>query len=412
MQKRFVVLADGKGGHQVELGFGTPMLPQPAPAMISGGTPYYSPRLGEVVRSEEPSQYLRPDARLEIGNGEAMTRPQPDPSGSTHRDIVGPAERIAEAVPSPTVSDHTGTFESAAASDSALELAYAPEVECMVDHTLADLDVDAQWGWYWFRVAQLYALHACVPLLRFAEAHEAEFRAYCGKAFGKDAATLTAIDPARASIESLVFALQVRHDPEARNMKRAHRAECANAIGWFAHLCAETERDKAVELARALGRIAGIATLYRKHKDEKDPSRQERAVKAKAARNARMSQSEAPPSGVPVSDVPTEGSAAKIELLSAVATAVAHATSALNSGDRQEATQLLDHLREKAGIRPVVNPVAPAPEQLIVVLLQVGETIIGPIYDKSMCTAAVAQIVTEHLQRQIPPEGLAAGDTI
>jgi hypothetical protein len=405
MQQRFVVRPDGKGGHQVvKLGSGIPM-PQPAPVMVSDGTPHHSPPLGEVVRSEEPSQYLRPDARLEIGNGKAMTRPQPDPSGSTHRDIVGPAERIAEAVPSPAVGDHTGTFESAAASNSALELAHAPEVECMVDHTLADLDVDAQWGWYWFRVAQLYALHACVPLLQFAEAHEAEFRAYCGKAFGNEAAMLTAIDPARASIESLAFALQVRHDPEARNMKRAHRAECANAIGWFAHLCAETDRNKAVELAWSLGRIAGIAALYRKYKDERDPSRQERAVKARAARSARVSQSEAPPSTIPVSEVPRGGSAVKIELLSAVATAVAHATSALNSGDRQEVTQLLDHLEEKAGIRPVVNPVAPAPEQLIVVLLQVGETIIGPIYDKSMCAAAVAQIVAEHLQRQLPPGG-------
>ena len=408
MQQRFVMLPDGKGGYQVvELGFGTPM-PRPAPAMVSSGTPYDSPRLGEVIRTEEPHRrYLRPDARLVIGNGAAITRPehwpQPDPSESTHRDITGPAER-ADATPSPTVSDQTGEFESTAANSIGSELADAPEVERMVDHTLADLDAAAQWGWYWFRVAQLYALHACVPLFRFAEAHEREFRAYCGKAFAKDAATLTVIDPARASIGSLAFALQVRQDPEARNMKRPHRAECANAIGWFAHLCVETDWNKAVELARSLGRIAGIAALYRKHKDDKDPSRQERAVKAKAARSARMSQNEVPPTTVPASDLPTEGSAAKIELLSAVATAVALATSALNSGDHQEATQLLDHLKENAGIRPVVNPVAPAPEQPIVILLWVGDTIIGPICDKSMCTAAVAQIVTEHLQRQLPRE--------
>ena len=87
MQQRFVVAPDGKNGRQiVELGCGTPM-PQPAPAMVSGGTPHPSPRLGEVVRSEEPHrQYLRPGAPFEIGNGEAITRPQhwPQPDLGEH----------------------------------------------------------------------------------------------------------------------------------------------------------------------------------------------------------------------------------------------------------------------------------------------------------------------------------------
>jgi hypothetical protein len=204
MQQCFVVVPDGKGGQRiVELAFGTAM-PQPAPAMVSGGIPCHSPRLGEVVRNEEPHrQYLGPDARLEIDNGEAMPRSQqwsqPQPFESGHHDIQpDPAERSGEAVRTPPVSDQTGKSESTAASSTALEIGPAPEVERMVDHILADLDVDAQWGWYRFRYAQLYALHACVPLLRFAEAHEREFRAYCGKAFGKDAVILTAIDPARA----------------------------------------------------------------------------------------------------------------------------------------------------------------------------------------------------------------------
>jgi hypothetical protein len=415
MQTRVVVRPDGKGGeHFVEVGLRTPQL-QYAPAMVSGITSYRSLGQGEVIQSQTP--HLQSDGPTQIDNGEAMTRSpewsQPQPSESGHHDIEpDPAERRAEAVPTPPVRDQTGKSESTGASSTALEVGHAPEVERMVDHTLADLDDFARRGWYWFRNAQLYALHACVLLLRFAEAHEREFRAYCGKAFGQDAATVTEIDPARASIESLAFALQVRQDPKARNLKRAHRAGCANAIGWFAHLCVETDPNKAVELARSLGGIAGIAARYRKDKDEKDPSRQERTAKAKATRGARMNQSDVPPSAMPVSDVPTEGSAAETESLSAASIAVALATSALNSSDNQEATQLLDHLKQNAGIRPLVNLVVPAQNQKIVVLLQVGDTIFGPIRDKSISATVVAQLVTEHLQQELPQDGLATTNTV
>jgi hypothetical protein len=422
MRQRFALVPDGKGGNQiVELALGAPP-PQHAPAMISDSIPYRSPGLGEILQSQAPDrQYLRRDERLEIGNGEAMTRqqpwPQPEPAESVHRAPESdPAEPRAETDQSRTMSLDTAELESAPADGGASELALAAEVECMVDHTLADLEAAAQRGWFWFRDAQLYALFACVPLRCFAEAHEHEFRAYCGNVLRKDATAPMVIDPARASIESLAFALQVRRDPDARSMKRPHRAECANAIGWFACLCHETDPDKAVERARSLGRITGIAALYRKYKDEKDPSRQERAVKAKAARNARgTSQREAPPNSVPpslVGDVPTEGPAAKSESLSAAATAVALARSALNTVDYHQITQLLDHLKDKVGIRPVVNPVARAPDQMIVVLLRVGDTIFGPICDKSICATAVAQVVTEHLQQKLPQEGLPGTDAV
>src|SRR5262249_48659188 len=72
----------------------------------------------------------------------------------------------------------------------------------------------------------------------------------------------------------------------ARRLKRDQRAEYANGLGWFTHLCPESDPDRAVELARSLGGLAGIAALYRKHKDEKDPSRQRRIAKARATRSA------------------------------------------------------------------------------------------------------------------------------
>jgi hypothetical protein len=53
-------------------------------------------------------------------------------------------------------------------------------------------------------------------------------------------------------------------------------------------------------------------------------------------------------------------------------------------------------------IRPVANLVPPAPNEMTVVWLQVGETIFGPIRDKSICTTAAAQVVTEHLQQELP----------
>jgi hypothetical protein len=391
MHTRFVMVADGKGGQRiVELGWGTPQ-PRYAPAMGPSSTSYRLPGQGEVIQSQTP--HLQSDGPTQIDNGRAVIRSQEwsqaQRSESGYHDIgPDPAERRAEAVPTRPVSDQAGKFESKAASSTALEVAHTPGVECMVDHTLVDLDVAAQRGWSWVRDGQLYALHACVPLLRFAEAHEREFRDYCGNVFGKDTATLTAIDSERSSIESLAFALQVRQDPEARSMKRAHRAECANAIGWFAHLCVETDRDKAVELARSRGDIAGIAVLYSKHKDEKDPSRQERAAKAKAAR-----------------------SAAKIESL-AVATAVSLARSVVNSVDHHEITRLKAYLKDVVGIHPVVNVGVPTPDQEMGVLLQVGDTIFGPIRDKSISATVVAQLVTEHLQQELPQDGLATTNTV
>src|SRR5262249_46240904 len=94
------------------------------------------------------------------------------------------------------------------------------------------------------------------------------------------------IDPARASLETLVFAVQVLRDANARGLSRAQRAEYANGLGWFGHLCPESDPEKAVELARSSGRLTGIAALYREHKDEKDPSRQRRVAKSQATRSA------------------------------------------------------------------------------------------------------------------------------
>src|SRR5262249_29181184 len=148
------------------------------------------------------------------------------------------------------------------------------------------LEAAAQQLWCGFRNAQLHALFACAPLLRFGEANEGEFRAHCRNVLA-DSPSALRVDLARASVETLAFALQVHLDPDAPSIKRAQRAEYANAIGWFAHRCDEADPVKAVELARSQGRITGIAAQYRQYKDEKDPRRQERVARSKATRSAR-----------------------------------------------------------------------------------------------------------------------------
>jgi hypothetical protein len=82
-----------------------------------------------------------------------------------------------------------------------------------------------------------------------------------------------------------------------------------------------------------------------------------------------------------------------------VSTAVALAGYALENVDHQRITQLLDYLKNVVGIRPLVNLGVPAPGQELVVLLQVGDTIFGPVRAKSISTTVVATLVTEHLQR-------------
>jgi hypothetical protein len=143
-----------------------------------------------------------------------------------------------------------------------------------------------------------------------------------------------------------------------------------------------------------LWRVAAIATLYRKYKDQKDPLRQERAANSKATPNAHgTGQSEAPPSAVTpksivnqqanlpaasarantvtaqvtaneneqtaasppdpdtdVGDEPNAGgitskrSAAKIEPFSAVAAAAALTRAAFNDNDHHQVTLLLEYL--------------------------------------------------------------------
>ena len=143
----------------------------------------------------------------------------------------------------------------------------------------------AQAGWWRFRDAQLHVLVAGAPLLHFAEAHEQVFRGYCRDVLKDVNSPRMMVDPARASLETLAFAVQVWNDPDARSLTRAQRAEYASGLGWFAHLCPETDPDKAVALARSLGRLAGIAALYRKHKHAEDPSRQRRLAKARTTRS-------------------------------------------------------------------------------------------------------------------------------
>src|SRR5262249_37412768 len=154
--------------------------------------------------------------------------------------------------------------------------AYSPGVDCRVDPTLAELVAVAQRGWWRFLNAQLYVLVVAVRLLRFAEAHEKEFRDYCRYVFREINSPRKVIDPVRSSIETLVLVVRVLKDPAARRLiiNRDQRAEYADGLGWFTHQRPESDPEKAVELARSHGGLTGIAALYRKHRDEKDPSRQ------------------------------------------------------------------------------------------------------------------------------------------
>ena len=340
------------------------------------------------------------------------------------------------------MNDHTGLVENPQMNEGAADAAPSPGVECRADPTLEELVVRAQRGWWWFRDAQLYVLVAAIQLLRFAEAHEKEFRAYCRNAFGEINSPGMVIDPARASLETLVFALQVLRDPDARRLTRTQRAEYGNGLGWFAHLCSENDPKKAVELARSLGRLAGIAALYRRHKDEKDPSRQRRAAKSRATRSAQPNDRDGsatppaspaaspadneqasppemaasakddtiatpPPAGEPGStaasplcankDAADGLRAEKVEVPFAVSAAARLAKRAF---DEPKLAQLLvDHLRLQ-GIRPLIN-LAPSPaNQQVWVWLQANGMYFGPICDASICGMVAKQIVTEHLQHR------------
>jgi hypothetical protein len=179
--------------------------------------------------------------------------------------------------------DDIGLVENPMRSENGTDAAHS-QGECRADPTLTQLVETAQTGWRRLRAAELYVLAAGAPLLRFAEAQQKVFREYCGRVLRETNSPARVIDPARASLETLAFALQVSNDPDARTLTRSQRTEYASGLGWFAHLCTESDPDKAVELARSRGRLRGIAALYRKHKDEKDPSRQRRLARARAIR--------------------------------------------------------------------------------------------------------------------------------
>src|SRR5262249_46222958 len=186
------------------------------------------------------------------------------------------------------MNDDTGQIENPPANEGSADAARSPELECRVAPTFEQLVADAQRDWSRFLDAQLYVLAATIELLRFAEAHKKEFRDYCCNVFREINSPRKVIDPARASLESLVFVAAILKAPAARRLKRDQRDEYANGLGWFAHMCRESDAEKAVELARSLGGLTGIAALYRKHKDEKDPSRQRRVAKSRATRSAQL----------------------------------------------------------------------------------------------------------------------------
>jgi hypothetical protein len=238
-------------------------------------------------------------------------------------------------------------------------------------------------------------------------------------------------------------------------MSRYQRAEYANALGWFAHQCNATDWEQAIAFARSLGQISGIAALYRQYKDKQDPTRRERVAKSKATRTG-TTDKETPPRSVPpvpdeqvhlavaavkdntVTSLADEGkeavvaspldlgkvtgnepevgvtaaevSAAKMASFSVVSTAVALAGYARDNVDNQRITQLLDYLKDVVGICPLVNLGVPGRDQELVVLLQIGDTIFGPVRDKSICTTVVATLVSEHLQQRLPQDGSAATD--
>jgi len=341
------------------------------------------------------------------------------------------------------MNDDTGLMENPQANEGAADAVHST-VECRVDPTLAELVAAAQSGWWRFLDARLYVLVAAIPLLRFAEAYKKEFRDYCRNALREINSPRTVIDPARASLETLVFAAQVLKDPEARRLKRAQRDEYASGLGWFAHVCPESDPDKAVELARSLGGLTGIAVLYRKHKDEKDPSRQRRVAKSRATRSdqptdndrsvtlpansaaspvdtARASPPELaasakddtvrapPPAAGPgntaasplgavklaADELKAKATTEKVEVPIAAREAARYARTALD--EPQFAQRLVGHL-QKQGIRPLLNLAPAQADQKLQVWFQANGMYFGPVGDASVCEMVAAQLVTEHLQ--------------
>jgi len=344
------------------------------------------------------------------------------------------------------MNDDTGLVENRQMNEDTADATPSPGVECRVDPTIEELVAGAQRGWRRFRDAQLYVLVAAIPLLRFAEAHEKEFRDYCRNLFGEINSPGMVIDPARASLETLVFALQVLKDPDARRLTRTQRAEYGNGLGWFAHLCPESDPEKAVELVRSLGRLAGIAALYRNHKDEKDPNRQRRVAKSRATRSAQPNDrdgSATPPTSSAASPVDNEqaslremAASAKDDTVRASSTAAwpgntagsplgankvaadelkAKATTekvevpfAVSNAARLARTAfdepgfaqlLVDHLRLQ-GIRSFINLAHSPANQQVVVWLQANGMYFGPVCDASICAMVAAQVVAEHLQHR------------
>jgi hypothetical protein len=332
---------------------------------------------------------------------------------------------------------------------SPADAAHSPAVECRADPTLAELVAMAQRGWSHFRDAQLHVLAAAVPLLRFAEAQQKVFRACCDRVLREIKWPRKEIDPARASLETLAFALQVSQDPDARSLTRSQRAEYASGLGWFAHLCPETDPDKAVALARRLGQLAGIASRYRKHKDENDPSRQQRLSRARMTRSRPTTgdsgSTTSPEDDSPVS--PGDGTQAERHEISLSARDDAVGAPATPGGEEpaadplcvsdehhageqkveadpiesvelpvevtniaglvrlaldkpERARCLVDELWVLQGISPTANPAPSVSDQRVLAWLQVNGLFFGPVRDASICTAIAERFVIDHLQYQ------------
>jgi hypothetical protein len=338
------------------------------------------------------------------------------------------------------MNDDIALVENPVRNENAADTAHS-QCECRADPTLTKLVEAAQRGWCRLRATELYVLAAGAPLLQFAEAQPKAFREYCGRVLRETNSPERVIDPARASLETLTFALQVSNDPDAGSLTRSQRAEYASGLGWFAHLCLETDPDRAVALARSLGRVSGIAALYRKHKDEKDPSRQRRLAKARVTRSSHISghsrsptsASDALPIDDPQTTPPEISLAGRDDTVTASTTAgrEAPAAAALCASDtyvagerpagaepteevevphvvtnaaelartairRPELAQLLmSHLCVGHGIRPAQQLGPWMSDQRVLAWLQVNGMLFGPVRDPSTCAAITAQLVIE-----------------
>jgi hypothetical protein len=331
--------------------------------------------------------------------------------------------------------------------ESAADAVDPPRTDCRVDPTLAALVAAAQNGWWRFRDAELHVLAAAAPLLHFAETQQKVFRQYCGRILAEINSPEPVIDPARASLETLAFALQVSNDLDARSLTRSQRAEYASGLGWFVHLCPEVDPDKAVALARSLGRVAGIAALYRKHKDEKDPRRQQRLTRARmtrsrpagdtgnntspdgsaalsgdgtqegrdeitlSARDDTVSATTAPGGQEPAADPlrigdehvageqKVEANPAEEVEFNAVTNITALVRQALDKPER--ARCLVDELWVLQTINPTANLAHLVSDQRVLGWLQVNGMFFGPVRDASVCATIAAQLVTEHSQQEL-----------